>query len=542
MSSTTGTTSAAHIDRYLFKQVLYNHCVHDRLLEEIHDIRESIGVSKRHPVITRVREEGDALFIECEDRADKSIVIGTGGWVVGKLATRLGYARITVSSRLDGIMRLRMRIASRHALPGWAHHVRAFFDRFVEGATPPPFSAAVMGEELMWVCGFLEAFGGSPILVHTGFVDEHVKNAYPHTTFVKCEASVTSYATRRKQLTDESIDIATRAGLDVILGVFESTIEECQGMLLIDPQRFFALSSWECSRYEKRRFKPRIFALSDENRAALVHRTLADVFNGLMEPTRAARVVYDHWTPIIEPDDEPQDASPDAVVRYRRANALRQASEISAEIGDALSSFPRPSERTPHRGEAIVAWSGGTDSSACIRIANAMGFSVRAVTVRTPYLDEAALLKQALGDGISVDVLDPCEDMTDIFEASTEGRMHPCGRCHSVITATVEGHARQSGTDIVIYGDMISTGAQSIVADNGLIVWNLPASLALNKRQLASWNDNPPSDHFGCSHLRLVNQSHAYAKKISLQRVLRELRAQAIDRQYALKLITDIMS
>jgi len=399
-----------------------------------------------------------------------------------------------------------------------------------------------MGEELMWVCGFLEAFGGSPILVHTGFVDEHVKNAYPHTTFVKCEASVTSYATRRKQLTDESIDIATRAGLDVILGVFESTIEECQGMLLIDPQRFFALSSWECSRYEKRRFKPRIFALSDENRAALVHRTLADVFNGLMEPTRAARVVYDHWTPIIEPDDEPQDASPDAVVRYRRANALRQASEISAEIGDALSSFPRPSERTPHRGEAIVAWSGGTDSSACIRIANAMGFSVRAVTVRTPYLDEAALLKQALGDGISVDVLDPCEDMTDIFEASTEGRMHPCGRCHSVITATVEGHARQSGTDIVIYGDMISTGAQSIVADNGLIVWNLPASLALNKRQLASWNDNPPSDHFGCSHLRLVNQSHAYAKKISLQRVLRELRAQAIDRQYALKLITDIMS
>jgi len=74
-----------------------------RLLDEIRDIRESIDATERHPVITRIREEGDTLYIECEDRADKSIVIGTGGWVVGKLASRLGYARITVSSRLDAI-------------------------------------------------------------------------------------------------------------------------------------------------------------------------------------------------------------------------------------------------------------------------------------------------------------------------------------------------------------------------------------------------------------------------------------------------------
>lgn len=511
-----------------------------RLLDEIRDIRESIDATERHPVITRIREEGDTLYIECEDRADKSIVIGTGGWVVGKLASRLGYARITVSSRLDAIMRARMRLASRRMLPGWASHMRSFLEHYVQGMTPPAVPAVVMGEELLWACGLLESLGGSPFMVHTGFVDEHVKAAYPHTTFVKCEAPVTSYSARRERLTLVSIDIADREGIDVVFGLFENPVEERNEKLLIDPQRFLSLTSWECSRYEQRRFRPRIHALSDENRALYVHRVLRDVYDGLMEPTRASRAVFDHWTPAIAPCDERDGPAP-ALVRYRRANALRRAGGVSAAIHDALRAYGHLDDPQPDRGTALVAWSGGTDSTACLGIASAMGFSVEAVTVRTPGIDEEALLERARRDGIKATMIEPCEDIEAVFDASCQGRIHPCGRCHGIITSSVEAYARDEGVPIVIYGDMISTGAQSIVEDAGLILLNLPAALALTKRQLALYVGAEPSEQFGCPHLRLINHAFAYAKKISLQRVLRELRAQAIDRQYALKLIKDIM-
>ena len=82
------------------------------VLAHVRAIREEIGASSREPEITRIWEAKDVLHIECEDRADKSIVIGTGGCVVGKLSQALGGKTVTVSSRVDTIRDTRRQIHS----------------------------------------------------------------------------------------------------------------------------------------------------------------------------------------------------------------------------------------------------------------------------------------------------------------------------------------------------------------------------------------------------------------------------------------------
>jgi len=80
----------------------------EEISREIEAVKREIdhGVTER-PRILDVRHEKkeDRLVIVAADRGDKSIIIGKGGWVVGRLRERLGYRKVSVVAHTDLIVR-----------------------------------------------------------------------------------------------------------------------------------------------------------------------------------------------------------------------------------------------------------------------------------------------------------------------------------------------------------------------------------------------------------------------------------------------------
>ncbi|MFB2623759.1 ATPase [Methanothermobacter marburgensis] len=79
----------------------------DELAVLIREVRSEIGHEDTEVRIAEAifNGERDELLIVAPDRSDKSIIIGKGGWVVGRLRERLGIRRIHVESEIDLIMR-----------------------------------------------------------------------------------------------------------------------------------------------------------------------------------------------------------------------------------------------------------------------------------------------------------------------------------------------------------------------------------------------------------------------------------------------------
>ena len=70
----------------------------EEIIKEIINIRKEIGHDDVEPEIKELHYENDELTIIAPDRPEKSIIIGKGGWVVGKLREKLGVKSIHVIS------------------------------------------------------------------------------------------------------------------------------------------------------------------------------------------------------------------------------------------------------------------------------------------------------------------------------------------------------------------------------------------------------------------------------------------------------------
>ncbi len=247
--------------------------------------------------------------------------------------------------------------------------------------------------------------------------------------------------------------------------------------------------------------------------------------------------------------------------------------------------------------KTVVALSGGVDSSTSIIIAKILGFNPLAVTVNPGdiilpryFRESVENLTQKLG--VKHQYLEV--NMKDVIDGSLDGRFHPCGKCSKVIEETVFNYARENNIPFVIYGDLLSSGAQSIhlkeyipgniektvlgelnseevnssgkfsliernenvsgdgtglkkanrLINGNILKINLPALLSLKKGDVkkiaAIWGVNKRGG-YGCPLIGEVHRKHPHMRRFSIQRVLRETRAGVLEPGEALEQITGMI-
>ena len=194
--------------------------------------------------------------------------------------------------------------------------------------------------------------------------------------------------------------------------------------------------------------------------------------------------------------------------------------------------------------EAVVALSGGVDSSFSLILAKKLGFNPIAVTVDPgtiilpkQFKENIRLITESLE--IPHEYIEA--DYSKVIEESFTGRLHPCGRCSANTGQLVREYAKSREIPIIVFGDMLATGSQCInLQEDSLYRLNLPASLSVGKQEIKSLIRNYDLKEFkgfGCPLLYEVHRKFPHMKKFSIQRILRETRSGALEPGEALDLI-----
>ncbi|MBQ6099190.1 MAG: ATPase [Methanobrevibacter sp.] len=194
--------------------------------------------------------------------------------------------------------------------------------------------------------------------------------------------------------------------------------------------------------------------------------------------------------------------------------------------------------------EAVVALSGGVDSSFSLILAKKLGFNPIAVTIDPGTIILPNQFKKnirLITESLDVNHEYIKTDYSDIVSESFTGNVHPCGRCSKNTSQLVKQYAKDNEIPIIVFGDMLATGSQCInLQDDSLYRLNLPASLSVGKQEIKSLIANydlQTFKGFGCPLLYEVHRKFPHMKKFSIQRILRETRSGALEPGEALDLI-----
>lgn len=194
----------------------------------------------------------------------------------------------------------------------------------------------------------------------------------------------------------------------------------------------------------------------------------------------------------------------------------------------------------------IVALSGGVDSSFSTLLAKSLGFNVKAVTVNPGTIILPKQFKiniENLCSTIDVEHEYIETDMSEIINDSLNGKIHPCGRCSNNIHKKIEEKLDENTCQVMIFGDLLSTGSQSIVIKNDKIRVNLPALMRMEKSEvkniITKYNVKKIKG-YGCPLIVQVHKKYPQYRPFSIQRVLRETRAGILEPGEALDLIRTI--
>ena len=194
--------------------------------------------------------------------------------------------------------------------------------------------------------------------------------------------------------------------------------------------------------------------------------------------------------------------------------------------------------------EAVVALSGGVDSSFSVILAKKLGFNPVAVTVDPGSIILPNQFKKnikTVTESLNVEHEYIKADYSDVISESFTGNVHPCGRCSKNTGELVKKYAKDREIPIIIFGDMLATGSQCInLQEDSLYRLNLPASLSVGKQEIKSLIRNydlMTFKGFGCPLLYEVHKKFPHMKKFSIQRILRETRSGALEPGEALDLI-----
>ncbi|MCD7781122.1 MAG: ATPase [Methanosphaera sp.] len=194
----------------------------------------------------------------------------------------------------------------------------------------------------------------------------------------------------------------------------------------------------------------------------------------------------------------------------------------------------------------IVALSGGVDSSFSTILLRAIGFNVHAITIDPGTIILPKQFRYNIDNltnkiGITHEYIET--DMNEVISDALNGTIHPCGRCSKTIEEQITQYATKNNINMVVFGDLSSTGSQSIVIDNDIIRINLPALFKMEKNEIK----NIVGDYsvkkikgYGCPLLVQVHKKYPQYRPFSIQRVLRETRAGVLEPGEALELIKTI--
>ena len=194
--------------------------------------------------------------------------------------------------------------------------------------------------------------------------------------------------------------------------------------------------------------------------------------------------------------------------------------------------------------KAIVALSGGVDSSFSLIVAKLMGFNPVAVTVDPGNIILPSYFKnsvETLTNSLNVSHEYIEVDMGNVVNDALDGRIHPCGRCSSNIETALLDYAKKSKIPFLIFGDFLATGSQSIISIDGFWRINLPAMLSATKgetKSFSSYFNIKSKGGYGCPLINEVHKKHPHMRRYSMQRILRETRAGVLEPGQALNLIT----
>lgn len=194
--------------------------------------------------------------------------------------------------------------------------------------------------------------------------------------------------------------------------------------------------------------------------------------------------------------------------------------------------------------EAVVALSGGVDSSFSLILAKKLGFNPKAITVDPGTIILPKQFKnniKIVTESLNIDHEYISADYADVIKESFTGKLHPCGRCSKNTGELAKQYAKDNEIPIIIFGDMLATGSQCInLQEDPLYRLNLPASLSAGKQEIKSLIKNynlKTFKGFGCPLLYEVHRKFPHMKKFSIQRILRETRSGALEPGEALDLI-----
>ena len=217
------------------------------------------------------------------------------------------------------------------------------------------------------------------------------------------------------------------------------------------------------------------------------------------------------------------------------SNFLKTRLENLYNLKLIMKEFQDPTQELEKPFQSVVALSGGVDSSFSLILAKELGFNPQAVTVNpgdiilpSYFQDNIETLTKNLG--VEHKYLEA--DMQEVIDSSLEGRYHPCGRCSKIIEMLILDYTSDLGAPFLIYGDLLSTGAKSLIKEGEVLRINLPALISANKGEVkaisSQWGiEKRPV--YGCPLLREVHNRHPHMRRYSIQRVLRETRAGALE-------------